>query len=141
LKAEIRRSTATQQTLAGTVTSFSLLALLLAAVGLFGVLAYQVSQREHEIGIRMALGAGGTHILATVLRQGLAVTGIGLAVGAAAGLALTRLMAGLLYEVAPTDPVSLLAATGCLVAVALVACAVPAARVLRIEPMSALRYE
>ncbi|MGV8039997.1 MAG: ABC transporter permease [Thermoanaerobaculaceae bacterium] len=141
LKGEIRRSTATQQTLAGTVASFSLLALLLAAVGLFGVLAYQVSQREHEIGIRLALGAPSAHVLGTVLRQGLMVTGAGLAAGGLAGLALTRLMRGLLFEVAPTDPKSLLAATGCLLAVALLACAIPAARALRIQPMTALRYE
>ena len=141
LKGAIRRSTLTQQTLAGTVTSFSLLALLLAAVGLFGVLAYQVSQREHEIGIRMALGAPGAHVLGTLLRQGLTVTGAGLVAGVLVGLALTRLMSGLLYEVAPADPVSLLVAAGCLVVVALLACVVPAVRALRIQPMTALRYE
>lgn len=141
LGSAIRRAARPQQTLAGTVSSFSFLALLLAAVGLFGVLAYQVSQREHEIGIRMALGAGGRHVLATVLRQGLVVTGIGIAAGALAGLALTRLMRGVLFEVAPADPTSLVAAIGCLLAAALLACLAPAARALRIRPMSALRYE
>ncbi len=137
----IRTSTLAQQTLAGTVTSFSLLALLLAAVGLFGVLAYQVMERQHELGIRMALGAGQRQVLATVLGQGLAVTGVGLVVGLAAGLALTRLMSSLLYEVAATDPASFLAAAACLVVVALAACLVPAMRALRVQPVRALRYE
>lgn len=137
----IRTSTLAQQTLAGTVTSFSVLALLLAAVGLFGVLAYQVMERRHELGIRMALGAGQGHVLATILRQGLAVTGIGLAVGVVAGLALTRLMSSLLYEVAPSDPTSFVSAVVCLIVVALGACLVPALRALAVQPVQALRYE
>ena len=141
MTSEIRTSTLAQQTLAGTVTSFSVLALLLAAVGLFGILAYQVMERRHELGIRMALGAGQGHVLATILRQGLTVTGIGLAVGVVAGLALTRLMSGLLYEVAATDPMSFLAAAACLVVVALGACLVPALRALGVQPVQALRYE
>lgn len=141
MKHTIRTSTLTQQTLTGTVTSFSLLALLLAAVGLVGVLAYQVNQRQHELGIRLALGAGQGHVLATALRQGLAVTGIGLAVGVVTGLALTRLMAGLLFEVAPTDPTSFVAAAACLIVVALAACLVPALRALAVQPVRALRYE
>jgi putative ABC transport system permease protein len=141
LKGAIRRTTLAQRTLTGTVTAFSLLALLLAAVGLFGVLAYQVSRREHEIGIRMALGAQRGHILATVLRQGLMMTGVGLAAGVVAGLALTRLMAGLLYGVAPNDPASFVGAGVCLLAVATVACLVPALRALAVEPTRALRYE
>lgn len=141
LGAAIRASMGPQQALTATVTSFSLLALLLAAIGLFGVLAYQVNQRQHELGIRMALGAGQRHVLATVLRQGLVVTGIGLAIGIVAGLALTRLMAGLLYEVAPTDPTSFVASAACLVVVALGACLVPALRALAVQPVRALRYE
>ncbi|MCU0291983.1 MAG: ABC transporter permease [Thermoanaerobaculaceae bacterium] len=141
LQGEIRRSTLPQQTLTGAVTSFSLLALLLAAIGLFGVLAYQVNQRRNEIGIRMALGARQGHVLATILRQGLVVTGVGLVAGVVAGLALTRLMAGMLYEVAATDPTSFVGAVACLVVVALAACLVPALRALAVQPVQALRYE
>jgi putative ABC transport system permease protein len=141
MKSTIRSSTLAQQTLAGTVTSFSLLALLLAAVGLFGVLAYQVNQRQHELGIRMALGAGQGHVLATVLRQGAMVTGAGLLAGIVVGLALTRLMSSLLYEVAPSDPTSFVVAACCLIVVALAACLVPALRALAVQPVRALRYE
>jgi putative ABC transport system permease protein len=141
MRQTIRTSTLAQQTLTGTVTSFSLLALMLAAVGLFGVLAYQVNQRQHELGIRMALGAGQRDVLSTVLRQGLVMTGAGLAAGVVAGLALTRLMAGMLYEVAPTDPTSFVLAAACLVVVAVLACLVPALRALAVQPVRALRYE
>jgi putative ABC transport system permease protein len=135
------KSTLVQQTLTGSVTAFSVLALLLAAVGLFGVLAYQVSRREHEIGIRMALGAQRHHIIAAVLGQGLTTTAIGLVVGIIVGLALTRLMTGLLYGVAPTDPASFMSAAACLLAVATVACLLPALRALAVQPTRALRYE
>jgi predicted permease len=141
MRGAMRKSTLVQQTLTGSVTAFSLLALLLAAVGLFGVLAYQVSRREHEIGIRMALGAQRHHIIAAVLGQVLTMTAVGLAVGVVAGLALTRLMTGLLYGVAPTDPASFVGATVCLLAVATAACLVPALRALAVEPTRALRYE
>jgi len=89
----------------------------------------------------MALGAQRGHILAAVLGQGLAVTAAGLAIGVAAGLALTRLMQALLYEVAPSDPTSFVSAAACLVVVALIACLGPAARALRVQPVTALRYE
>jgi len=141
LKEAIRQSTLPQQTLAGAVTTFSLLALLLAAIGLFGVLSYQVDQRRHEIGIRMALGARQGDVLAAVLRQGLLVTGIGIAAGLVAGLAVTRLMGDLLFEVAATDPPSFAGAALCLGVVALLACLVPALRALAVEPVQALRYE
>lgn len=134
-------STLAQRALTATVASFSALSLLLAAIGLFGVQAYQVSQRQHELGIRMALGARAGHILATVLRQGLIVTGAGLAVGLVAGLLLTRLMSGLLFEVAPTDPASFGAAAVSLLVVGTIACLVPALRALAIQPIRALRYE
>jgi putative ABC transport system permease protein len=141
LTGAIARTALPRKTLAGTVSTFSLLALLLAAVGLYGVLAYQVNQRRHEIGIRMALGAKSGHILRAVLGQGLAVTGAGLAIGIVAGFLLTRLMRGLLYEVGPADPVSFLAAAATLSAVALIACLVPGVRALRVQPTQALRYE
>lgn len=137
----VEASTLVQRALAFTVTSFSVLSLLLAAIGLFGVQAYQVNQRQHELGIRMALGARRGHILDTVLRQGLIVTGAGLAAGLVAGLALTRLMSGLLYEVAPTDPASFVAAAACLLVVGTIACLIPALEALAIQPIRALRYE
>ena len=141
LMGAIARSALPRKTLAGIVSTFSLLALLLAAVGLYGVLAYQVNQRRHEIGIRMALGADSGQILRAVLGQGLWMTGAGLGAGSVAALALTRLMRGLLYEVGPADPVSFLAAAAGLSAVALLACLVPAVRALRVQPTRALRYE
>jgi len=141
LEESIRRSTLSRRRVTGTVTVFSLAALLLAAVGLFGVLAYQVNQREHEIGIRMALGAQRRHIVGTVLRQGLVMTGIGLLAGIAVSLAATRLMARALYAVTPTDPASFAGAACFLLTVALVACLVPVLRALSIQPIRALRYE
>ncbi len=137
----VEDSTLAQRALTATVTSFSVLSLLLAAIGLFGVQAYQVNQRQHELGIRMALGALHRHVLATVLRQGLTVTGAGLGAGLVVGLALTRLMSGLLFEVAPTDPASFAGAAACLLVVSLAACLAPALRALRIQPITALRYE
>ncbi len=141
MKGAIRASTMAQQTLATTVSAFSLVALLLAAVGLFGVLAYQVNQRRHEIGIRMALGAQRGDILAAVLRSGLLTAGAGVVAGVVAALAVTRLMSSLLYAVAPTDPASFVMAAGCLLVVAGAACLVPALRALSVEPVQALRYE
>lgn len=141
MTAAIRDSTMAQRTLATTVSAFSLLALLLAGIGLFGVLAYQVNQRRHEIGVRMALGARHGHILAAVVRQGLAVTAAGLAAGVVTAVALTRLMTSLLYEVTPGDPASFAFACATLVLVALLACLVPALRALRVQPITALRYE
>jgi ABC-type antimicrobial peptide transport system permease subunit len=114
---------------------------VLAAIGLFGVLAYQVNQRQHEIGIRMALGASRGQIIGTILRQGMAVTGVGLLAGIAAGLALTRLMRSLLFAVAATDPMSFVGAAVCLIVVALVSCLIPALRALSIQPVEVLRHE
>ncbi len=120
---------------------FALLALTLAAVGIYGVLAYLVSQRTHEIGIRMAVGAGAVDVLTTVLRQGAAPIVIGLALGIAGSLALARLMAGLLHGVTPTDPATFVAVPVALGLVALVASVVPAWRAVRVDPLVALRYE
>jgi putative ABC transport system permease protein len=120
---------------------FSAVALLLASLGLYGVLAYYVTQRTHEIGVRMALGAGTRTVLAHVLgRSGLMVIpGLGLGlVGAFAG---TRLIERMLYDVAPTDAVAFATATACLAAVALAASAWPAWRAARIDPVQALRGE
>jgi putative ABC transport system permease protein len=118
---------------------FSLLALLLAAVGLYGVLAYSIAQRTREIGIRIALGAESRSILSLVVRQGLTIVGIGLAAGILSSMILTHLIQSLLYGVSGTDPVALLTAVGVLALVAFLACLVPALRAIRVDPITALR--
>jgi putative ABC transport system permease protein len=124
-----------------TLVLFSALALLLASLGLYGVLAYHVTQRTHEIGVRMALGADTRAVLADVLaRSGLMVMP-GLGLGLAGALAGTRLIEGLLYDVPPNDPVAIAAATMCLAMVALAASALPAWRAARVNPVQALRGE
>ena len=128
--------------LAGTLLgAFGLLALLLASVGIYGVMAYSVVQRTREIGVRRALGADAANLLGLVIGDGMRLAAIGFALGLAAAAALTRFAASLLYGVAPTDPLTFAAALGVLATAALAACAVPALRALRVDPVTALRYE
>jgi ABC-type antimicrobial peptide transport system permease subunit len=117
---------------------FGIVALFLAAVGIYGVLAYQVSQRRREIGIRMALGSTAADILGLVIRDGMRITGVGLAVGVVGMLALTRAMRGLLYGVQPLDPIVIGMVAIVLTGVAIVATLVPARRAADVSPMAAL---
>jgi putative ABC transport system permease protein len=123
------------------LAAFALLALGLAVVGVYGVVAYSVTQRSHEFGIRMAIGALPADVLKQVFLEAGRLTAIGLALGLAAALALTRLMASLLFGVNPNDPVTLFLAAAVLAFVALAACYIPARRAARVDPVIALRYE
>jgi ABC-type antimicrobial peptide transport system permease subunit len=116
-------------------------ALLLALLGIYGVIAFNVTQRRREIGIRVALGAQRTHVLQLVLRQGLVLAGIGVAIGAITAFALTRLLASLLYGVAPTDAIAFVGAAALLGLAALLASWMPARRAASVDPVIALRME
>jgi putative ABC transport system permease protein len=123
------------------LTVFAGAALLLAAVGIYGVIAYSVTQRTQEIGIRMALGAQRRDVLRLVVRNALILVAVGIGAGAAGALLLTRLMSGLLFDVRPTDPVTFAVVSGVLVAVALAASMLPGLRATKVDPVIALRAE
>jgi putative ABC transport system permease protein len=120
---------------------FAMLALVLACIGLYGLLSYEVARRTRELGIRMALGARRRELMRLVVRRGLLLALTGIVIGIGAALGVTRLMAAMLYSVRPFDPVTFAGVGILLVLVALAACWIPARRAMRIEPMVALRYE
>jgi predicted permease len=122
-------------------TVFGLLALLLAMIGLYGTMAYSVTRKTREIGIRMALGASATDVLGMVIRQGVLLTLLGVAIGLAAAPAVTRLISSMIFGVTPYDPLTFVAVAAILVIVALAACYIPAQRAMRVDPLVALRHE
>ena len=120
---------------------FAGLALVLATIGIYGVMSNAVTQRTQEIGIRLALGARTTDVLTLIIRDGLVLVCIGVALGLAGAYALTRLMTTLLFGVTPTDGLTIGVVSAVLIAVALLACFIPARRATRVDPLVALRYE
>jgi putative ABC transport system permease protein len=137
----VSASVAQSRLVTGLVGAFAGFALLLAAVGIYGVMAYSVSQRSHEMGIRMALGAAPRDIFRLVVGQGMRLVLAGIGLGFLASLGLTRLLSSLLFGTSANDPVTLAAVATILIAVALAACYIPARRATRVDPLIALRYE
>jgi ABC-type antimicrobial peptide transport system permease subunit len=138
---QIDESLSAQRAMAALSAFFGILATLLAAIGLYGVMAYTVTRRTREIGIRLALGAGRASLLKLVLREVALLTAFGVAIAIPVALAVTRLVRSELYGIVPNDPLSIAAAALVLASVALLAGYIPAERATRVDPLTALRYE
>ena len=141
LEQTLAMSVSPQRITAGMLSVFAGVAVLLAVIGIYGVMSYSVTQRTHEIGIRMALGAQQGDVIRRVLRQGFRLTALGIVIGGAAALGLTRAMATLLHDVSPTDPITFVAVTVVLVGVALLGSWLPARRAAGVDPVVALRSD
>jgi predicted permease len=137
----VSRSMVQPRFLALLLAVFSGIALFLAAIGIYGVMAYSVAQRTQEIGVRMALGARPLHVLRLIIAQSMGMLLIGVVIGLAGAFALTRLMRTLLFEITATDPLTYVSVIGLLAVVALLACYIPARRAAKVDPLIALRYE
>jgi predicted permease len=138
---QIRDTVRQERLFAGLTVSFGILALLLACIGIYGIMTYTVTRRTNEIGIRFALGAQKRTILGMVLNEALWVTLIGVVVGLAVGYGLTRFLRTMLFGLKPDDPVAMISAAFLLIVVSLIAAFIPALRASRLEPMQALRHE
>jgi putative ABC transport system permease protein len=123
------------------LTLFASLALVLAVVGVYGVMSYAVTQRTQEIGIRMALGAQMGNVIKLIMKSGLLLAAVGVALGLAGAFVVTRLMTSLLFAVEPTDKATFAIVSGCLLLISLLACYIPARRATKVDPLVALRYE
>lgn len=141
LAGSISHSTSARRFSVALLGAFALVALLLASVGIYGVVSYSVTRRTHEIGVRMALGAGRRKIVRMVVGQSMLMGAVGVAIGIAAGLALTRLLRGMLFEVSATDPGVFAAAAFGLLAICALAGYLPAQRAASVDPLAALRHE
>ena len=139
MQEQVDRSMSSQRIAMTLLGVFGSLALFLAAIGLYGVMSYVVSQSTRELGLRMALGATPSELLGLVVKRGLALTSVGIAIGAAAALGTTRLLGDMLYKVSPRNPVAFGAALALMGLSAAVACFVPAWRAARVDPVQALR--
>jgi len=141
LHAQVDGATSRERLLLRLASGFGAIALLLAAVGLYGMLAYAVQRRTREIGVRLALGASRRDVMRLIAGQGMKLVLAGVGVGLLAAFALTRLMSRLLYGITATDPLAFIVVSILLIVVALVACWIPARRATKIDPMVALRFE